>query len=128
MQDTAEMFPFPSDCTANCTAQDTAEMYPVPTEASTQGSTDRYIGSWLKGRKRDSVVLASKVDGGWGTQGAQAGLHLWCSRRRWGEEALNKVLNGGGSIVKTGRCGVRVNPPFLVPPSPSPPSPGLWLQ
>ena len=43
--------------------QDTAEMYPVPTEASTQGSTDRYIGSWLKGRKRDSVVLASKVGG-----------------------------------------------------------------
>ena len=38
-------------------------MYPVPTEASTQGSTDRYIGSWLKGRKRDSVVLASKVGG-----------------------------------------------------------------
>eukprot|EP00195_Chlamydomonas_chlamydogama_P008782 CAMPEP_0202895972 /NCGR_PEP_ID=MMETSP1392-20130828/5060_1 /ASSEMBLY_ACC=CAM_ASM_000868 /TAXON_ID=225041 /ORGANISM="Chlamydomonas chlamydogama, Strain SAG 11-48b" /LENGTH=332 /DNA_ID=CAMNT_0049581173 /DNA_START=217 /DNA_END=1215 /DNA_ORIENTATION=- len=42
---------------------DTAEMYPVPTEASTQGSTDRYIGSWLKSRKRDSVILATKVSG-----------------------------------------------------------------
>lgn len=42
---------------------DTAEMYPVPTEASTQGLTDKFIGSWLKGRKREEVVLASKVSG-----------------------------------------------------------------
>lgn len=42
---------------------DTAEMYPVPTEASTQGSTDRYIGTWLKNQKRDSIVLATKVSG-----------------------------------------------------------------
>ena len=40
---------------------DTAEMYPVPTEAETQGRTDQYIGSWMKGRKRDDIVLASKV-------------------------------------------------------------------
>ena len=35
-------------------------MYPVPTEAETQGRTDQYIGSWMKGRKRDDIVLASK--------------------------------------------------------------------
>lgn len=35
--------------------------YPVPTEAETQGRTDKYIGTWLKSRKRDSVVLATKV-------------------------------------------------------------------
>ena len=64
--------------------QDTAEMYPVPTEASTQGSTDQYIGSWLKGRKRDSVVLASKVNGGKGTR--------WCSSK----------VGGGGALVKVG--------------------------
>lgn len=43
---------------------DTAEMYPVPPKAETQGSTERYIGSWLKQRgKRDDLVLASKVAG-----------------------------------------------------------------
>jgi aryl-alcohol dehydrogenase-like predicted oxidoreductase len=42
---------------------DTAEMYPVPPTAETQGRTDRYIGSWLAGRRREDVVLASKVSG-----------------------------------------------------------------
>lgn len=43
---------------------DTAEMYPVMPRATTQGSTERYIGSWLKksGRRSD-VVLATKVAG-----------------------------------------------------------------
>jgi aryl-alcohol dehydrogenase-like predicted oxidoreductase len=43
---------------------DTAEMYPVMPRAQTQGSTERFIGSWLKksGRRAD-VVLASKVSG-----------------------------------------------------------------
>ncbi|GAX79988.1 hypothetical protein CEUSTIGMA_g7427.t1 [Chlamydomonas eustigma] len=40
-----------------------AEMYPVPTEASTQGATDRYIGTWLQSQKRDSLIVASKVCG-----------------------------------------------------------------
>lgn len=40
---------------------DTAEIYPVPPAQETQGRTEQYIGSWLKGRKRDSVVLATKV-------------------------------------------------------------------
>ncbi|MFD2366490.1 aldo/keto reductase [Pseudoduganella sp. GCM10020061] len=43
---------------------DTAEMYPVMPRAETQGSTERFIGSWLKksGRRAD-VVLATKVAG-----------------------------------------------------------------
>jgi len=43
---------------------DTAEMYPVMPRAETQGSTERFIGSWLKktGRRKD-VVLASKIAG-----------------------------------------------------------------
>jgi aryl-alcohol dehydrogenase-like predicted oxidoreductase len=43
---------------------DTAEMYPVPGRAETQGSTERFIGSWLKktGRRGD-VILASKIAG-----------------------------------------------------------------
>jgi aryl-alcohol dehydrogenase-like predicted oxidoreductase len=43
---------------------DTAEMYPVMPKASTQGSTERFIGSWLKkSGKRTQLVLASKVAG-----------------------------------------------------------------
>src|SRR5450830_1326721 len=43
---------------------DTAEMYPVMASAATQGSTERYIGSWLKqSGKRGQVVLASKIAG-----------------------------------------------------------------
>jgi aryl-alcohol dehydrogenase-like predicted oxidoreductase len=43
---------------------DTAEMYPVMPRAETQGSTERFIGSWLKksGRRGD-IVLATKVAG-----------------------------------------------------------------
>lgn len=42
---------------------DTAEVYPIPPEKEKQGTTERYIGSWLKKTgKRNSVVLASKVD------------------------------------------------------------------
>jgi aryl-alcohol dehydrogenase-like predicted oxidoreductase len=43
---------------------DTAEMYPVMPRAATQGSTERFIGSWLKktGRRAD-IVLATKVAG-----------------------------------------------------------------
>ncbi|MCE1186783.1 MAG: aldo/keto reductase, partial [Rhodocyclales bacterium] len=37
---------------------DTAEMYPVPARADTSGLTERFVGSWLKGRARDQVVLA----------------------------------------------------------------------
>ncbi|KAK9844071.1 hypothetical protein WJX81_003751 [Elliptochloris bilobata] len=42
---------------------DTAEIYPVPPSAETQGRTDRYIGSWLKTRKRDDIIIATKVAG-----------------------------------------------------------------
>lgn len=40
---------------------DTAEMYPVPPAEDTQGNTDRYIASWLPTRKRDDVIIATKV-------------------------------------------------------------------
>ena len=43
---------------------DTAEMYPVMPRAETQGSTERYIGTWLKkSGRRDQVVLATKAAG-----------------------------------------------------------------
>lgn len=42
---------------------DAAEMYPVPARADTYGHTESIVGSWLRGRPRDSVVLATKVAG-----------------------------------------------------------------
>lgn len=42
---------------------DTAEMYPVPARAETQGSTESYIGHWLKHQPRERLILASKVAG-----------------------------------------------------------------
>lgn len=42
---------------------DTAEMYSVPGSKETQGSTERFIGSWLKDQKREDLVVATKVTG-----------------------------------------------------------------
>ncbi|MGZ8289977.1 MAG: aldo/keto reductase [Telluria sp.] len=43
---------------------DTAEMYPVMPRPTTQGSTETFIGSWLKkSGKRSQVVLATKIAG-----------------------------------------------------------------
>jgi aryl-alcohol dehydrogenase-like predicted oxidoreductase len=43
---------------------DTAEMYPVMSRAETQGSTERFIGTWLKkSGNRGKIILATKVAG-----------------------------------------------------------------
>ena len=43
---------------------DTAEMYPIGGNAEIFGSTERYIGSWIKkSGKRDQIVLATKIAG-----------------------------------------------------------------
>lgn len=43
---------------------DTAELYPIPPVPSTQGATERVIGTWFKKRKkRSKIVLATKIAG-----------------------------------------------------------------
>ncbi len=43
---------------------DTAEAYPIPPDPEKQGTTERYLGNWLKKRgKRDDLIIASKVAG-----------------------------------------------------------------
>ncbi|MGB6269652.1 MAG: aldo/keto reductase [Olleya sp.] len=42
---------------------DTAELYPVPATAETSGRTSEIIGNWLKNKKREDVVIASKIAG-----------------------------------------------------------------
>ena len=47
---------------------DTAELYPVPPSAKLAGITEEIVGKWLKTKKRDSIILATKVAGaanGW---------------------------------------------------------------
>ncbi len=41
---------------------DTAELYPVPPDSSKQGTTESYLGTWLKkSGKRNDLVIGSKV-------------------------------------------------------------------
>lgn len=41
---------------------DTAEIYPIPPTGELQGTTERYVGSWLKNRTdREALFVASKV-------------------------------------------------------------------
>ena len=42
---------------------DTAEMYPVPPNGDLQGIPEQWVGTWMAGRKRDEVILATKVTG-----------------------------------------------------------------
>ncbi len=42
---------------------DTAEMYPVPARAETTGTTERFVGSWLRRQPRERIVLATKATG-----------------------------------------------------------------
>jgi len=47
---------------------DTAENYPVPPQESWAGLTEEIVGRWMKTKKRDSIILATKVCGpshGW---------------------------------------------------------------
>lgn len=36
----------------------------MPTKKDYQGATDKCVGSWLKGRNRQDVIIASKVPTG----------------------------------------------------------------
>ena len=47
---------------------DTAELYPVPPSGKLAGLTEEVVGRWLKGKPRESVIVASKIAGaanGW---------------------------------------------------------------
>ncbi len=47
---------------------DAAEIYPVPPTAEKFGVTEEIVGEWLRGRPRESLVIATKVTGpghGW---------------------------------------------------------------
>jgi aryl-alcohol dehydrogenase-like predicted oxidoreductase len=56
---------------------DTAENYPVPPKEEYAGLTEEIVGRWLKTKRRDEVILATKVSGpshGWIRSAQRAGM------------------------------------------------------
>jgi aryl-alcohol dehydrogenase-like predicted oxidoreductase len=56
---------------------DAAEVYPVPPNPEWAGRTEEIVGKWLAGRRRESVIVATKVagpGGGWFVPPVRAGL------------------------------------------------------
>lgn len=49
------------DCGINF--MDVAELYPIAPRKETQGLTEQYVGTWLKNKNRDKIVLATKLTG-----------------------------------------------------------------
>lgn len=77
---------------------DTAEVYPVPATKDTAGLTEVWMGEWMQGKNRDSLVIATKVAGpahGW-----------WNPPVRGGKSALDrhnirKAVEGSLTRLKT---------------------------
>ncbi len=56
---------------------DTAENYPVPPKEEWSGVTEEIVGRWLKTKRRDEVLIATKVSGpshGWIKSAQRAGM------------------------------------------------------
>ncbi len=56
---------------------DTAENYPVPPSEDWAGRTEEIVGRWMKTRRRDEIILATKVCGpshGWLRASQRAGM------------------------------------------------------
>jgi len=75
---------------------DTAELYSVPGRKETQGSTERYIGTWLKDRKdRDKLVIATKI------VGPSPGLLYIRNPINFSKEQLNIAIEGSLQRLQT---------------------------
>ena len=62
---------------AGITFFDTAENYPVPPKEEYAGLTEEIVGRWLKTKRRDEVIIATKVSGpshGWIKSAQRAGM------------------------------------------------------
>jgi aryl-alcohol dehydrogenase-like predicted oxidoreductase len=56
---------------------DTAENYPVPPKEEWAGVTEEIVGRWMKTKRRDEIILATKVSGpshGWLRSSQRAGM------------------------------------------------------
>lgn len=56
---------------------DTAENYPVPPDEKWAGRTEEFLGRWMKTKRRDAIIMATKVCGpshGWIKGAQRAGM------------------------------------------------------
>lgn len=74
---------------------DTAEMYSVPGSEKTQGSTERFIGSWLQHKKRENFVVATKITG------PSEGLSYIRNKMGFSNEAIDDALEKSLKRLKT---------------------------
>ena len=89
-----EQLNYAIDCGINFI--DTAELYSVPGRKETQGSTERYIGSWLRNRNdRDRLILASKITG------PSAGLSYIRNPLNFSREQIKMAIDGNLQRLKT---------------------------
>jgi aryl-alcohol dehydrogenase-like predicted oxidoreductase len=62
---------------AGVTFYDTAENYPVPPDESWAGVCEEIVGRWMKTKRRDAILMATKVSGpshGWIKSAQRAGM------------------------------------------------------
>ena len=62
---------------AGITFYDTAENYPVPPKEEWAGRTEEIVGRWMKTKKREQIILATKVSGpshGWLRSSQRSGM------------------------------------------------------
>ena len=74
---------------------DTAEIYSIPPKQETFGDTEVIIGNWFeKTKKRDKIILASKVCG-------PMREYVRGGGNQFGEEKITEALNGSLKRLKT---------------------------
>jgi len=66
---------------------DTAELYAVPGRPETQGSTEKYIGTWLKNQKRENLIIGTKV------AGPNPGITYIRKNLGFSKEVIHEALN-----------------------------------
>lgn len=60
-QDAEKVLDYAWECGMNFL--DTAEMYSIPPKPDTHGNSSRIVGNWMKDRRREDIVVATKVAG-----------------------------------------------------------------
>ncbi len=67
---------------------DTAEAYPIPPDPEKQGTTERFIGTWLAKRgARDGLVIASKI-------AASSGIRTRPTTQKYDRENILAAIDG----------------------------------
>jgi len=75
---------------------DTAELYSVPGRKETQGSTERFIGSWLRNRSdREKLIIATKI------AGPSAGLSFIRNPLNFSTEQIKVAIDGSLKRLQT---------------------------